>query len=157
MRYNAEKKEIYSDKLINELDKFAIGFINILEKFTDYVIVSGYVSIVLGRTRASEDVGVLIPKMNFDKFYRLFDELNKNNFECLNSYDVKEAFEIWHQHAIRFSKERMPILNIEFKMITNKIQEDAFENKIKLILKDEVLYISPLELQVAYKLSLMAE
>ena len=59
MEYDAEKKKInLNEKYIDKLDKFTIDFVNILTKYSDYVIVSGYVSILLGRTRASEDVDV---------------------------------------------------------------------------------------------------
>ena len=157
MKYDNQKGEIYSDKIINELDRFVFDFLNILEKHSEYVIVSGYVSIVLGRTRASEDVDLLIPRMNFDKFHQLFNDINKNDFECLNTSDVREAFEIWQQHAIRFSRGGMPIPNMEFKMINNEIQEDAFRNRINLILENKTIYISPLELQIAYKLSIISQ
>jgi len=49
-------KKIKLDKPINELDKFVLHFIKILEKHVDYVIISGYVAIPLGRSRATEDV-----------------------------------------------------------------------------------------------------
>ncbi|MBU2634051.1 MAG: hypothetical protein KJ674_02295 [Nanoarchaeota archaeon] len=57
-------KTIQLDKDLNELDKFVLKFIKILEKHTSYVIVSGYVSILLGRTRATEDVDVFIKELN---------------------------------------------------------------------------------------------
>jgi len=37
--------------------------------------VSGYVSILLGRTRATEDVDLLVPKMHFNGFKLLFEDL----------------------------------------------------------------------------------
>ena len=64
MEYNQIAKEIRINKVLNELDKFVIEFVNILEKHVGYVIVSGYVSILLGRARASEDVDLLVPEMN---------------------------------------------------------------------------------------------
>ena len=60
------------------------------------------------------------------------------------------------EHAIRFSRET-PIPNIEFKKITSKIQEDAFNNKLSVKFNGKSLFISPLELQIAYKLSLMSK
>jgi len=63
-----DKKTIKIDREISDLDNFTLDFIKILEKNTDYVIVSGYVAILLGRARASEDVDVIIPKIDFPKF-----------------------------------------------------------------------------------------
>jgi hypothetical protein len=49
------------------------------------VLVSGYVSILLGRARASEDVDVIIQKIDFSTFQDLYHELKKNNYYCLNA------------------------------------------------------------------------
>jgi len=43
------KNTIRLAKEINALDKFVIRFVKILEKHADYVIVSGYVAILLER------------------------------------------------------------------------------------------------------------
>lgn len=148
--------EIISKKVLNELDKFVIRFLNELEEFTSYVIVSGYVSILLGRSRASEDVDLLVPKMKQEKFSDLFSHLLNNGYECANTSNPEEAYEMLSEHAIRFYEKGLPIPNIEFKQISNDIHKFAFENKIKLTLKEKQLFISPLELQIAYKLSLLA-
>ncbi|HJZ18693.1 MAG TPA: hypothetical protein VJ208_01150 [Candidatus Nanoarchaeia archaeon] len=155
MEYDTKKREIHSDKVLNELDKLVIDFINIIEKYANYVIVSGYVSILLGRSRASEDVDFLIQGMKFSDFREMFNSLINRGYECANTSNPRDAYEMLDEHAIRFFKET-PVPNIEFKKITNDIQEEAFENKIKVILKEKVLLISPLELQIAYKLYLMA-
>ena len=155
MEIDIEKGEIRSNKVLNDLDKFMIKFANILEKHTSNVIVSGYVSILLGRSRASEDIDLLIPKMEFSKFLVLFNDLISKGYECANTSNPKEAFDMFHEHTIRFYK-KIPIPNIEFKLITNSIQKTAFENRIKVTLGNKVLFISPLELQIAYKLSLIS-
>ena len=46
-----DSKTIRMDKVVNELDRFVFDFIKILEKQADYVIVSGYVAILYGRSR----------------------------------------------------------------------------------------------------------
>ena len=50
-------KEIKLNKELNKLDKFVIDFCKLLDR---YVIVSGYVSILFGRSRSTEDVDLLI-------------------------------------------------------------------------------------------------
>jgi len=44
----------------NILDKFVIEFTNILEKHAKYVVVSGFVAIVNGRVRGTEDVDLIV-------------------------------------------------------------------------------------------------
>lgn len=58
MEFVTERK-IKLGKSLSELDKFVLRFIRIVEKYVDYVIISGYVVILLGRSRATEDVDLL--------------------------------------------------------------------------------------------------
>lgn len=156
MEYNPQKKEIESSKTLNALDRFTIDFVSILEKYSEYVIVSGYVSIVLGRTRASEDVDLLVNRIDFFSFKKLFDELFTSGFECANTSDAEEAYQMWNEHAIRFYRNQ-PLPTMECKLVENEIQKLALRNRIKLVIKEKTLYLSPLELQIAYKLSLMSK
>ncbi|MAG01865.1 hypothetical protein CMI42_00870 [Candidatus Pacearchaeota archaeon] len=153
MEYDKEKKEIRTTKILNELDKFTIEFIDIAKKFVDYVIVSGYVAILLGRTRASEDVDLLIPQMKKETFVDLWEKLKSEGFECLNTTNIDGAFSMLDEHAIRFAKG-LPIPNIEFKIIKTDLDKHALDNKLKVILDDYFLYVSPIELQIACKLYL---
>ena len=59
------------DRELSDLDCFTLDFVNILERHTNYVIVSGYVAILLGRARASEDIDSIIPKIDFSMFQSL--------------------------------------------------------------------------------------
>ena len=151
MEYNPIKREIIVKRKLNKLDEFVLDFVGSLES---YVIVSGYVSILLGRSRATEDIDLLIPKIGFSDFQRLWKKLNEEDFECLNTYDVKEAHEMLDEFAIRFSRKGKAIPNMEFKMISNDLQKYSFDKKIKVVIEDKILYISPLEMQITYKLLL---
>lgn len=151
MKYIKEKKEIILHRELNGLDKFVIDFCKLLE---DYVLVSGYVSILFGRSRATEDVDLLIPKMSFEKFEKVWDRIYKNGFECLNTSNIKKAFSLIKNQNIRFSKVGKPIPNMEFKLIKNDIHQYSLENKLKVIMKENILFVSPLEMQIAYKLLL---
>ena len=157
MKYDKDKREIILERKLNKLDSFVLDFIKVLEKDADYVIVSGYVSILLGRTRATEDIDLLVSKMSEQEFQSLWKDLNNNNFECINTSKPEEAFQMLKEHAIRFFKKGKPIPNIEFKIIKTDLDKYSFENKIKVILNLGVLLISPLELQIAYKLFLAAD
>lgn len=105
MKYDPNKKEIILNRELSELDNFVIEFIKILEKNKEYVIVSGYVSILLGRTRATEDVDLLVPKIGFLEFRRLFTELINAGYECMNTTNVNEAYNMLDDFSIRFFKE----------------------------------------------------
>jgi hypothetical protein len=154
MEYNVDKKEIKLDRKINQLDKFVIDFTSLLDK---YVVVSGYVSILFGRSRATEDIDLLAPLASLEEFTRLWEKIYQNEFECLNTDKPKDAFDMLKEHAIRFARKGKPLPNIEFKTIKNDIEKYSYNNKIKVILESGEFFISPIEMQIAYKLLLGSE
>jgi len=158
MEYDLGKKEIKTNKVINQLDRFVIDFINILEKHgLGYVIISGYVAIVLGRSRATEDVDMFVTEIDFPKFVIFFNDLLSNGYECMNTSDPKEAFDMLGSHAIRFFEKGKTMPNIEFKFMKRDLDKYSFDNRIKLVTNEKTLFISPLELHIAFKLFLAAD
>ena len=49
-------KTIKLDRELNELDLFVLDFVKVLEKHARYVLISGYVALLFGRSRTTEDV-----------------------------------------------------------------------------------------------------
>lgn len=151
MIYNKDKKEIILDKETSNLDKFVMNFIKILEKHVDYVIISGYVSILLGRTRATEDVDVYIKKIDKNKFFALYKELLENGFECINAEEPETVFLYLNDgYAIRFYK-KIPVPNFEVKFPREKIDEETFDDFLIIKTPEGNLKISSLERQIAFK------
>ncbi|MBN2602652.1 MAG: hypothetical protein JXA91_00790 [Candidatus Thermoplasmatota archaeon] len=147
-----DKRTIEINRELSDLDRFTIDFINILSKYTDYVIVSGYVAILLGRARASEDIDVIIKKIDFQNFTRLYNELKKNYFYCLNAEKEKTVYSYLKDNlAVRFAKIDTMIPNIEMKWTRNEFDKIALEKTIKVKIQKDLLRISHLELQIAFK------
>jgi len=147
-----DKKNIEIDRELSDLDKFTIDFTNILKNYTKYVIISGYVAILLGRARASEDVDIIIPKIDFSEFKKLYDDLKKNNFYCLNVEDVTTVYSYLKDNlAVRFAKNDTIIPNIEMKWIKNEFDKIALDKTIDVKIKNQKIFISHLELQIAFK------
>ncbi len=152
MEYNKEKREILVEREKNKLDKFALDFIKIIEKYAKYVIISGYISILLGRSRATEDIDIFLEKISEEKFFELYEELKKAGFWCLNAEDEKEIFSYLKDGlAVRFSRKGKSIPNFEVKFPKSKIDEEAFEDAITVSLTEGKLRISSLERQIAFK------
>ncbi|MEK6935891.1 MAG: hypothetical protein AABW67_03820 [Nanoarchaeota archaeon] len=152
MEYDLNKKEIKSDKILSELDKFVFSFIKILEKYTDYVIISGYVSILLGRTRVTEDVDIFIKELSFEKFSQLYDELKQKGFWCINAEEPEEIYDyLKSKLGVRFSKENESIPNFEVKFPKREVDREAFQDFIIVKLKEGNLKISSLERHIAFK------
>jgi predicted nucleotidyltransferase len=154
MEYNAGKKEINLDRNLSSLDELVLKFIRIIEKHSDYVIISGYVSILLGRSRATEDVDLFIENISFEKFVDLYEELKKNGFWCLNAEKAEEIYSFLKDGmAVRFSVENKPIPNFEVKFPKREIDKETFNDSVLVSLSKAKakLKISSLERQIAFK------
>jgi len=146
------KNVIKVDRELSDLDRFTLDFIKILRKHTTYVIVSGYVSILLGRARSSEDVDIIIPRIDYPNFSNLVEDLKDASFWCLQAERKKDIYEYFKDRvAVRFAKRSNVIPNIELKCAKNKADNIALEDTITIKVGRSELIISNLELQVAFK------
>jgi len=146
-----KKDKIVLDKVINNLDKLVLDFVRILEKKTDYVLVSGYVSILFGRSRISEDIDMFVPKMKKPGFASLNKSLAKE-FWCINGGDIQELFDLLlKKHSVRYARKGQVIPNIEVKFAREPSDFESLRGKIKVEVGKRNLFVSPIELQIAYK------
>lgn len=156
MKLKIEEQEIKFEKVFSTLDLFVLDFINILNELNiKYVIVSGYVAILFGRNRTSEDVDIFIEPINKRKFHELWEKLSIS-FECIITSKEDNAFDNYLSDGfpLRFSKIGSFIPNIELKYPKNELGYWTLQNKIKVIVNNKTINISPFELQIPYKLYL---
>jgi len=159
MEFKYTKNEIsIKDKTISTLDSLVIDFTDILSNYAKYVVVSGYVAILFGRSRTSEDIDIIVEKLDFNKFNKFWMEVSKK-FECINTRNVKVAFEKYLSSGtpIRFSRKNKFIPNIEFKFPKLELDYWTLSERKKVLLNEHQLFISPLELQIPFKLFLGSE
>lgn len=152
--YKIENETIVIDREITELDTFVKDFLNILKKHSEYLIVSGFVSISTGRVRGTEDVDVLMPLGNLTDFKLLFEELNKNNFWCYQTDKSEVAYNYLTKFSsIRFARKNQMFPNMEVVPITpdNKIKYFEFMHPKKIRIKDFEFKIPPIEFEILYK------
>lgn len=156
MDLEVEGKDIYlNNKVISKLDSFVIDFINILKKYTDYVVVSGYVSILFGRSRGTEDIDVLIKKIDIDTFFKLHNELTEKNYWFLNAENPVELYGMLEEKlAIRIAAKDTVIPNIEVKFVKSGLDIISLNEHNVVKVDREGINISPIELQIAFKLYL---
>ena len=157
LRFSGEKIEF--EKELNLLDKFVIDFTSILNKLNiKYVIVSGYVSIIFGRNRSSEDIDMIIEKITLQKFKELWKEIEKN-FECIITESPDNAYNEYleKKSSIRFSRKGEFIPNMEIKFPKTEIDLWTLFNSKEVILNKNKIFISKIELQIPFKLFLGSE
>ncbi|HLD83813.1 MAG TPA: hypothetical protein VI979_03100 [archaeon] len=145
------KGHISISRELSSLDKFVIDFINALDAASiKYVIVSGYVSILFVRTRGTEDVDIFIEKPESPSFYALCEK--NPRFWIINTASEKEAYDMLIEgYGIRFAEKGKAIPNMEVK-----IGEMPLE-RISAAINGFKLFISPIEIQIAYKFYLGSE
>lgn len=146
------------NKTITELDSFVLDFTMILSKYVEYVIVSGYVAIFFGRSRGTEDIDVISKEMDKRTFLELHDDLAGRGYEFLNPEDASGLYEMLEEGlAIRISKTRRVIPNIELKFTKDDFDTYSLSHRLKVTLNKEILYLNPIEMQIPYKLWLSSE
>lgn len=156
MEYEFKDNTLKFNRILSDLDKFVLKFVNILEKQKiRYVIISGYVSILFGRSRATEDVDMYVEKFDSMKFKELSEILEKNGFWFINSDDEKELFGMLQDNlSVRIAERDKVIPNIEMKFPKKDTDLLSLNQPLRVELNRNNLFTSPLELQVAYKLLL---
>lgn len=158
--YSIEKDVIVINRDLTELDFFVRDFLEILKRHCDYLIVSGFVSIATGRTRATEDVDVLVPIMNKEKFKELFLDLEKNNFWCYQGENFNEVYEKYAKEKlnIRFAQKDKMFPNMEVIFINESRRAKFYEftHPQKIRIENFEFKIPPLEFEILYKEIILA-
>ncbi|MCD6143647.1 MAG: hypothetical protein J7J04_04905 [Thermococcus sp.] len=147
-----------TNKRINKLDEFVFKVSSLIEKYTEYVIVSGYISILFGRSRGTEDVDFVISSLPLEEFRKLYEDFLNSGFEFINADDPVELFEMLIENqAVRACEIGTIFPNAEIKLPKDRFHLEALKHRIETIINDRRIFISPIELQIAYKLYLGSE
>lgn len=140
----------------SQLDRDVLSFVDVLETCdVEYVIVSGYVAILTGRSRATEDVDVVLEPLQEEAVDRLTDALQDRDYWGM-AMPLEEAYSMLAGgDRIRVAEEGEFYPNFEVWFASNEVERTALSNALTVEFDDEAsLQISPIELQIAYKLRL---
>ena len=148
-------KIIMKNKVMTALDTFVLDFTRLLEKYVDYVVVSGYVVILFGRARGTEDIDTIIRHMDKPFFESFYQDLTHEGYYFLNPEDANGLYEMLEERlGTRIAKEDTLIPNAELKFAKDALDKYSLEERVEIIMGENHLFVSPIELQVAYKLYL---
>ncbi|HLC67193.1 MAG TPA: hypothetical protein VJK52_06155 [Candidatus Nanoarchaeia archaeon] len=159
MEFHFKGGKISLQKELNSLDSFVFDFCSLLDKENiKYVIVSGYVAILFGRSRSSEDIDLIVERISKERFRKLWEVLVKN-FECLNTTNAVEAYAeyLLNGVAVRFARMGEFIPNMEFKFPKGELDQWTLQNRQYVEVLERTLPISRMELQITFKLFLGSE
>ncbi len=165
--FNKSNRTIYVTKpQLTPEDTVAFKFANVLERSgIDYTVVAGYVAILFGRARRSDDIDFILEVIDGSRFVELCKEAHRGGFSLMqgdiDSEDsVRNIYRSYlaQGYSVRFMYGDVILPNIEVKLAGIDIYRYAVANSIRAVVNGEhVLKISPLELQIAYKLYLNSD
>jgi hypothetical protein len=136
----------------NYLIEFCENFCKILEKFANYIVVSGFFVICSGRSRGTEDIDIIMESIEFESFKKLFAELQKHDFTCLQSSNPQEVYDyLTALVPIRIIHAQNLIPNIELKFVKDAL--DRYQMSTRKIFEsiNQHIYFSSVEANIAFK------
>ena len=139
------------------LEKFTIDFANVIEKFCKYIIVSGFVAIAHGRSRGTEDIDMIIEKIDEKTFAKMHNTLENAGFECMQSKKPKEIYNGYLKEgmSVRYVKKEKFLPEMELKMARDELDNYQIKTRKKLPLTGLDLYFSSIEMNIAFKEELL--
>lgn len=148
------------DREPNDLDDLAIRFSSILYDLgIQHVFVSGYVAILAGRSRATEDIDVLLERVDDETLTELAARLDSAGLwgPAMPLDTIAEQLNDGANIWVARDNEMVP--HLEVKFVDDEFDRASLENRIaaQITDADTTLPIGPLELQIAYKLYLGAQ
>lgn len=143
------------DREPNRFDELAIEFSAIASRLDiDHVFVAGYVAILTGRSRSTEDIDVFIEPCSAAEIDEFVAELEAADYwgpamPLAEMYDnLANGTNIW----VAPDGEMSPRLEVKFP--GDEFDRASLSNAIPATVGGETIPIGPLELQIAYKLAL---
>lgn len=144
---------------LSKLDELALHFSERLSAANiKHVFLSGYVAILFGRNRTSEDVDVVCEEVPFETFAEFWEGIHQT-LECIITTDVRSAYDKYLSEglAVRFSRKGEFIPNVEMKFVSTEMHREALSGSLDAVVNGRHMPISPLEQQIAYKLFMGSE
>ena len=148
------KREV-TDKTI--LDEFVESFCEVVNKHVLYIICSGFVAIAHGRSRGTEDIDMIIEKINFEQFKKLHEDLVDNCFECMQSGNPHDIYYNYLSNgdSVRYTKTGEFLPEMEVKFAKDELDKEQLKARIKLPLTQLNVYFSSIEGNIAFKEELL--
>ena len=156
MEYDGETLVV--DRTPSELDEIVLEFTEILdEEGIEYAIVSGYVAILTGRSRATEDIDIVTERLSEERTMALANRLREAGYWGA-TMPLEELFDTLNDNLRqRIAEEGTMIPNVELWFVKNDFERTVLEDPLIAQIGGQEISISPIELQIAYKLFLTAE
>ncbi len=144
------------NKELTILDRLVLDFVSRID--VQYVIVSGYVAILFARSRSTEDVDLFIRDEGLAAFTTFYEKITSDGkYYAINAEDARDAYDLMSvdKSSLRFAEKGTYDPNFEVKFAKKDTDFYSLENawSVELGNEDKII-ISPMEIEIAYKLYL---
>ena len=138
---------------VNILKEFCEKFCSIVDQHCKYIIVSGYLAIASGRSRATQDIDMIIPKITKAAFVALHHDLVKEGFNCVQGDKPEEIYDFYlaESTSIRYlyGKEFLP--EMEVKLAKDLLDNLQIQTRVKIPLTNVDVWFGSVEMGIAFK------
>ncbi|MFZ8793015.1 MAG: hypothetical protein ACO2O2_03875, partial [Acidilobaceae archaeon] len=165
--FDVDRGTIFLEKSsLSEDDRIAMLFAETLNELgVRYSVIAGYVAILFGRARRSDDIDFITYPLAEDEFLKFCLLLRDRGFKLMqgdigSESSIRKVYEGYLERgfSIRFTYGDLILPNIWFKTARSPLQHYSIDNSLTVIVnKKHLIKIAPLELQIAYKLYLESE
>lgn len=148
------KREVDDRTLLEEITE---TFCRVVERHSPYIIVSGFVAISHGRSRGTEDVDIIVDRLDGPAFASLHRALEGAGFECIQGKDPGELYQgyLIQQTSIRYVRKGTFVPEMEVKLAKDDLDDYQLRTRQKLPLSGTDLWFSSIEMNVAFKEELL--
>jgi hypothetical protein len=145
------------DKPPSDLDRLMLEVGGILDDVgIEYSVVSGYVAVLFGRARATEDIDVITERFDEGTADELAERLQEAGYwgSAMPLEDVHAT--LADDIPVRVAEDEHRVPNVELKFASDEYDHISLEDAITVRLDGETLRVGSLEFQIAYKLDMGA-
>ncbi|MEA5388957.1 hypothetical protein VB773_05095 [Haloarculaceae archaeon H-GB2-1] len=147
--------EVVIDKPPSDLDELLLSVVRVLDDVgIEYAVVSGYVAVLFGRSRATEDIDVITERFDEETAEQLVTKLCEAGYwgSAMPLSDLYETLS--DDLPIRVAEDGHRVPNVELKFASDSADYTSLGNTITVTLSGESFQVGALEFQIAYKLSM---
>ena len=146
------------DKPPSDLDRLILEVGDVLDAVDiEYAVVSGYVAVLFGRSRATEDIDIITERFGEETADELAKRLREADYwgSAMPLDDLHETLADGLPARVAEEGHRVPI--VELKFASDESDRISLDNAISVRLGGESLRVGSLEFQIAYKLDMGAQ
>lgn len=147
-----EDGRLVIEKERSTLDERTFEFLDVLDAVdVEYVVVSGYVLLLTGRNRMTEDVDLILAATSRSTLQRLADRLAENGYVATPP-PIDRLPSFIQQSHVDVSREGRRVPSFDLSLADTELGRNALEDPLIVRFAGREIPVAPLEQQIAYKL-----